>query len=623
MLPIKDLSISGSRRTGGNAFVRRLSKSQSEVGRRRTRLVDRLKASAPESDEELSSGAEDDEATDKVDMTDRDAKASNLRQPPKLQRQPSQSQSQSQSTSAAANGPKITYSRVRSYLPEDNIEADLMLGIETEASQRTTSGNRGTSQRNQQSTFDLDGSDDEDGPGKMRSIHELRASGSNARGMGDIEDLLDDIEKHNASQRGSRRTALMNLAANMMDKPFKSRFIGQSCESRLAAECDAYSDEIADVILTATLCLLLESEPPEHVVRSLQDYDIAEWLSRHLGKHAEISKMAKDRKNNMSKSAQTTLVQLADRLRSHITLWNENVPATITPRTLALKALDLLVRAVRRLGDRSEILTHSQVEELLINEVDASAQAKQLDLALSVSVLESLSTTATTINWPSTVIQAIAVDFPQLNSSTKLLRDCRFLALRLSLNLTNDNATNCALLSEHDDGKVVKCLLASIKTGFGDLVIEEDPEKKAIALDLLVLAIGIMINLSEHSHAARRYAISDSGVLESLIGTFQRGQKRMLDAESEEESIANVTYGYLAVMLANICQDPEAKAAIASKLPAQNLRMLVEAVEEFVAHHQKVDTLNFEGEEGMEVWSAFTEKLKSVLVRLKEVEATR
>jgi hypothetical protein len=129
-----------------------------------------------------------------------------------------------------------------------------------------------------------------------------------------------------------------------------------------------------------------------------------------------------------------------------------------------------------------------------------------------------------------------------------------------------------------------------------------------------------MINLAEHCNEARSLAVQDSGSLTALVEVFQLGQKHMLDAESVEESISNVTLGYLAVMLANLCQNHDARSFIADKLPGRNLGMLIEAVEEFVRHHQKVDTMNFDGEEGKEVWGAFTEKLKGVLERLREVE---
>jgi len=160
--------------------------------------------------------------------------------------------------------------------------------------------------------------------------------------------------------------------------------------------------------------------------------------------------------------------------------------------------------------------------------------------------------------------------------------------------------------------------MSAVKQGFDDLHRDLDDEQRALALDLLILAMGIMINLTEHCDLAREQAITDEQAFASLLDIFRRGQKHMLDAESVEETVSNVAFGYLAVMLANVCQNSKARVAVAAQLPDRNLGTLVEAVEEFVLHYQKVDMMNFEGAEGAEVRGAFTEKLKIVLARLRD-----
>ncbi|KAK3717225.1 hypothetical protein LTR37_005934 [Vermiconidia calcicola] len=621
-LPIKELSISGKRRTAAPSLTSRLTKSQSDVPRQRTRLVDRLKASAPSSDDELSEEDDEDEEMQDVQAVERNPVSVSQRneQAPNPSKQTSQTQSQSQSR----GGSKITYSRTRSYLPEDSLEDDLMYGMISDTPQQRSASGSGNGKPNgmsQKSAFDLDDSEDESGPGRMRTIHELRASGSNARGIGDIEDLLDAIEKHTVSHKSSRRTALVSLATNLMDKSFKGRFIGQSCEVRLAAECGAYSDDIADLVLAAAIALLMSSDPPEHVIRSLHDQGVIPWLAHPLHRDIEISKLAKERRHNMSKSSQGSLVEFAGKLTEQPTLWDEQTPDVITPRLIALKALDRLVRSLRRLGDKSELLNAEQLQAVLRDPVAALDQTRSLEIGLSISVLESLSTTSLPLHWPPAIFEGLGSILPRLDSVMPLLRHARFLALRLCLNLTNDNARNCALLADHDAGSTVRHLLQAIGTGFESLntLIAAD-EDRTIALDYLVLAIGIMINLAENSSDARKHASTNQDLLADLLDIFRQGQKNMLEAESVEESVTNVTFGYLAVMLANLCQDTAARTLIASKLPGQHLGMLVEAVEEFVLHHQKVDMMSLEGEEGREVWGAFTENLKVVLARVKEVE---
>jgi len=148
-----------------------------------------------------------------------------------------------------------------------------------------------------------------------------------------------------------------------------------------------------------------------------------------------------------------------------------------------------------------------------------------------------------------------------------------FLAFRLTLNLTNDNARNCALFST---AELIQYLLGSIHTSFEKLEASATEEQRAIDLDLLVLGMGIMINLAEHDSATRQHAISSTTAptLTALLDTFQQGQNRIEDADTVEESTTNVAFGYLAVMLANICLDNEPREFVAKNLTGEGLSIL-------------------------------------------------
>ncbi|KAI7271968.1 hypothetical protein KC345_g7173 [Hortaea werneckii] len=240
-----------------------LAKSQSDVsglvdgGRKRVKLVDRLKASRVSEDED-----EEDE-----DEEMEDVRFSSSSQPlPHIRHTDSQEISMTRSGEAAGatstgsinipnhfstaqhthhppldktaataptagtTGAKITYARARSYLPEDNLEDGLLFSLPsttTPQQQRptlprpkpSTASNRGasTSQNPQQNPFDLNPTDsDSDSnpsidasggggharktlaghktkPARLRTIHELRASGRNARFRREVEGLLEEI----------------------------------------------------------------------------------------------------------------------------------------------------------------------------------------------------------------------------------------------------------------------------------------------------------------------------------------------------------------------------------------------------------------------------------------------
>jgi hypothetical protein len=76
------------------------------------------------------------------------------------------------------------------------------------------------------------------------------------------------------------------------------------------------------------------------------------------------------------------------------------------------------------------------------------------------------------------------------------------------------------------------------------------------------------------------------------------------------------------VLLANLCESPELREHIRTSLPNQRLDTLVNAVEEFIKVNMMVDQEKTEGEEGEQAMTAFTERLQTVLDRLR-LSATR
>ncbi|CAK1366304.1 unnamed protein product [Cercospora beticola] len=615
VLPMQQLTLQSTRRTAPSrpAAPRLLAKSSSDVGppRQRTRLVDQLRASAPGSETEDSSSDEDesdDDDDDDMDTSSDGHRHDNLAN--------SQSQSQSQTTVALDSGPKITYSRMRSYLPEDSFEDGLMLSLPERSTPVISRKSQKSNSASQQSTFDFPDSDDDDDGGRLRTVHELRAAGGNQRFMDETSGMLDDIAVHDNSARGRRRSALIELTKKLMgSKAFVEKFFRQGFEQKLLAELKGPSDDIANFVLAVASAALLRDDSPDHVAQSCKENDALIWLTKLLENDTDAKKLVKDRKYNMSKSAQTLFVDFVDKLSIHDTFWDELKPVLITPRIVALKALDSLVGKLRRSGDRSELAGRHELSAILFSQHELTAVRRDeapAGVNLSVSALERLASLGAPVALPTEVLQRLGelLVMPVLGSES--LKHLRFLALRLCLSLTHDNIRGCKQLAKFP---LVRCLFSAIGNGFRNL----ESQVQAIDLDLLVLEMGVMVNMTEHAEAARQSAAASDTqpLLIELVHAFTIGQKRLSEAETEEETAANVAYGYLAVVLAILCRNRDAKSIIADNLPRKNLDNLIEAVDEFIEHHRRVDKLTFGGEEGGDVWSAFTEKLKGVLDRLE------
>lgn len=624
-LRMKELTISGARRSHGKAstLARTLPKSRTDVpdiGRRRTRLVDRLKASAESSEEDSDSDNSDIQMQDTMTREDSNATSSiaNVvtKGPAKEASQTSHSQHRLPSNSDS--GPKVTYARTRSHLPEDNFEDGLMADLPSTTPQRAVATARRTAQpkpSSQDSTFDLEDSDDEGGAARLRTIHELRAAGRHHGFTQDVHSLLEDISNHATTARSRRRSALIELATKLAEKSFAERFVVQDFEHRLLNECTAVRDDIADFALAAVFALMLSAEPPEHTVTSLKHGGALDWLAGLLHQRIGVVKLAKERKNNVSKSAQSSIREFCDMLLSNTSLWTDVKPPMLSSRTLALKALDLLVGRLRRFGDKNLLLDDDQLR-LVIWTPNTSLVSEASEYGLSISVLEALSTSSLTLTWPDEVLERLAESLPELLGNTDLPTKTMFLALRLTLNLTNDDSLNCDRFASL---AIIDHLMLSIQQGFGKLETPADDQQQTIDMDLLVLAMVIVINIAEHSEHGRELCVRQDAqpVMSSLVSIFRKGQDRTLQAESVEEAVFNIPFGYLSVMFANLCTSVNAKVFIASRLADQNLDMLRAAVVEFIMYHQAVDMMSLEGEEGKEVRSGFTERLKAVLERLQ------
>jgi hypothetical protein len=92
----------------------------------------------------------------------------------------------------------------------------------------------------------------------------------------------------------------------------------------------------------------------------------------------------------------------------------------------------------------------------------------------------------------------------------------------------------------------------------------------------------------------------------------------MVEADSVEASQANVPYGYLSLLLVNLCQNETVRRHIVGAMPAAGLRELVDTAEEFIRIHQKTDR-ELVDQVGAEVHETYTNRLLSMVERLKAV----
>ncbi|GAM86751.1 hypothetical protein ANO11243_047700 [Dothideomycetidae sp. 11243] len=568
----------------------------------RTRLADRLKQDSQLTTEASSSDEEDlsdiSDAVERGNGTVRDADNS----------QNAMLASQSFESTAS----RQTYSQTRSYLQESmTFEESLLQPLTGDMPDLM-----GKSKPELELELDLD-----DEPSQtLRTVHELRAAGNKKRFIDDMEAIIDDIKDHARSAWSRRRSALMELSQKLLISDFTSRFVESSYATNIANELTTLNptDQVSDTILFVIVAQLTYRDLPLHFVDDLRTPAAVIWLMNNVGKDKSVAALARDRNSNMSKMSQESYAEFMDSAKEAI-FWAGSPPQKLGTEILALKALQGILIKTRKTGQRQAIISDRGHIEQLVSRI---ASAKSSDagsaftqrLALSVLEAESVSMTLQNANsaalWTTETIRNMLKPFEEMFSNNHN-QDNLAAYLRLLLNVTNNQPANCGAFVTTTS--VANSLFAYIAAGFSTVGASEAD------LDVLLLSLGLAINLAEHSDAVRQ-CISPAS-LTSLTEIFVRGEEVSSQAASLEQSRTNVAYGYLAILLANVCLNEGVKAIVRDKLPGRDVERLVGSVEEFLGYHRRVDSGEVIDEDMAEArdeaWGGFTERLGAVVDKLR------
>ncbi|KAF4548000.1 Hypothetical protein D9617_33g038640 [Elsinoe fawcettii] len=508
--------------------------------------------------------------------------------------------------SQGASGPRSTYAQTRSYLQEVNLEDSLLMPLIDLAP-------KPASKAASQNDMDLD-LDDEPSQG-IRSIHELRAAGSKKRFLDDVDILLDDLKDRSRSGWSKRRSALMELSRKLEDLDFAARFAANGFVSTVvqAVKPAKQVDLISDSVLLVIFAQIADLDITRHVVDEL--VPVVTWIveSGLVANSRPISSISRDRDSNMAKVSRDSYVDFMQSL-GEISFWRSLRPTAMTLDILALRGLEAMVLKLRKSGHRQPLINSaSNVEAIAAHVALVSNDSDHLmkrHLALSTLEAESICITLSSVSvhkcWTSPVLRALITFFADLLTSQALQAEDLTLALRLLLNLTNNQSSNCSLFATTNcaSNRLLQHI-GSVFASYSNLASIDNA-----TLDTLLLSLGLAINLAEHSDPVRKASLptKEFDPLGPLIKAFLKGREASSQADSMEEGKGNVAYGYLAVLLGNLCLNEKVKTGASKQM--SGLESLILAVEEFLGYHRRVD-------DGQEAWEGFTERLGAVLTKLR------
>lgn len=529
-LAVDKLHIPEQPPTKSSRLVRSRSDIPQSTQTRRVRLIDTLIRSAPlredpEDMDDTEKGPDDDNPSDECFNT------------MELSTSTSQDAATSQITSHSVGGTRVTYASQRSYLNDSNMDTDLLFNISLQAPSPVVARRRDLilpQLSKGQSSLGMDGEELEDSQGALRSVHELRAAGGKKRFTDDMETLLNEIEGHGASSLSRKRSAMVELCTKLVGKGYVAQMVDHGFDHRLFRACADASDTIIAFAMAAAAVLIIHSGPSASVHQQIHGSGCLKTLTPLADIERDIISIAKERRTNMSKVAQASVAELRTLIQDS-SVWGAKKPQTVTPRTVVLKSMDLLVRALRKNRNTDALLDEQTVSKLTgiverpVKGLSEGFPVDTLDMELALSVLESSSIMSGPASerhgWSHQSLTRLATvlgrvfDMPDQGAG-----QIEVLALRLCLNVTNHNAKVCELFAKPT---LIVPLVSSIDRYFAFLRADQTELEGFSILDRLIVSLGAMINLAEFSDTARLSVMTDGDhLLFGLIRSFLEGLER-------------------------------------------------------------------------------------------------
>ncbi|TGJ86434.1 hypothetical protein E0Z10_g2307 [Xylaria hypoxylon] len=530
---------------------------------------------------------------------------------------------------------KFTYGQGRKVLEEeDNLLESLTLPNESYSRRRLELGSP-KKPNSAMGAFDYDddgGAANNSPSSKLRGIHELRQAGANSRVADAMQDLVDQIGKP-GTNLSSRRAALLQVAEKMRDKTFVRQCRDHGVESIMLKDIGKETDTVCGYLILSSLVMIIAKGPSAHMGSLLRTEEAGPIFARLLSISEDVKKLAKDRKSNLSKRSQNSVAVIESLLRE-LSIWDGGRPSFISPRSLAIKCLQLLIAQDVLIGGDQTIFTDAVTGHLFEVLSDASnnteywdypktARSVELCGALSVLDVHAVSVAATqggNGEWAVRYLPIIADAFyTSLQTPVHDGKTVEDLILKLTINVTNNNLAAPDVFASKG---LLPALATSISSNFNQALtlISQDTWADGI-IDSLVLRLGILINFAEHSELAREMVndchYENHEPVRELIRLFIENHRRTGEADSMEKTHLNVAFGYLSVLLGYLALHRPVRQKLVSSHSAKSIGPLIGSIREFIAHYEQVENAMSESDDDNRHQGSYAERLQELVQQLE------
>ncbi|KAI0434637.1 wings apart-like protein regulation of heterochromatin-domain-containing protein [Xylaria sp. FL1042] len=533
---------------------------------------------------------------------------------------------------------KFTYGQGRKVLEEeDDLLESLTLPTDSSYSRRRLDLGGPKKSTSALGAFDYD--DDDGGAAnnspssKLRGIHELRQAGANSRVADAMQDLVDQIGKPGTNS-SSRRAALLQVAEKMRDKTFIRQCRDHGVESIMLQDIGKETDIICCYLILSSFVMIIAKGPSSHVGSLLRTEETGPTFARLLNVREDIKKVVKDRKTNLSKRSQNSVIGIENLLRE-LPIWDGNRPSFISPRSLAIISLQLLIAQDVLIGGDETIFTDDVIEHLFEVLSDSCSNAEYWDFpktarsvelcgALSILGVRVAAAQGGTGEWILRYLPVIADAFyMSLQKPVHEGKALEDLILKLTINVTNNNLDAPDVFASRG---LLPALAASVSNNFNEALtlVSQDAWVDGIT-DSLVLRLGILINFAEHSELVRQIVndchYENREPVKELIRLFIENHRRTSEADSMEKSHLNVAFGYLSILLGYLALHRPVRQKLVSSHSSKSIGPLIGSIREFIAHYEKVENDMSESDDGGRHHGSFAEGLQELVQRLEDKAA--
>lgn len=379
----------------------------------------------------------------------------------------------------------------------------------------------------------------------IRSVHELRRAGANNRSSDEVDDLLSRIGAPGSLASTMRRNALCELADKLQKKEFMNQFRDHASRDNIAKGISKEKDTISGFLLAAAFVIFLSSGPAPHMLHQLTENKVGVWLNNLLNIEEDIIAIASQKSSNMPKTTRSSLANVKRALLG-MQIWHGNQLLLLSPRTIALQLLSMLVGLL----DPQEVQivlddTATSISQLRSHFASLDSR-DDVDYALTIRILEAQSSSITPTNEIFADVQQEMSEIAtflrsMLQGWPKTHNDIDATLLKLAINTTNNETRAAAIQDRQLLSSLTRCIISGFATV--ESAIQNSTFETNI-YDELLLILGIMINVLEHSSDARASInVDEINQLTSTWSELERVMEKVcLNCKSSKTSSALYTY---------------------------------------------------------------------------------